>query len=214
MEIILARHGNTFKPNDPVVWTGSTNDLPLVEQGIAQAEKLASCLLEQSFRPEAIYCGPLLRTRKYAQILSQRLQLANQPIVDKRINEIDYGDWTGLTNDEVENRFGKKALTGWDLFSQWPDKGNWGSNEETIAEEVSSFVRDLAIQHRATDKIIVVTSNGRLRYFLKLCTQEFEMRKRNRDFKVKTGNICKLIWSEGVVTVSYWNEEPRAHLLR
>ena len=42
MKLILARHGNTFGPQDKVTWVGSTNDLPLVEEGLAQAQRFGA----------------------------------------------------------------------------------------------------------------------------------------------------------------------------
>src|SRR4051812_6458627 len=101
MEILLARHGNTFAPQEPSVWAGSANDLPLVEKGVAQAEKLAAVLKAQNLPLSAVYCGPLQRTSHYASLIVRRLQLPFQPLVDSRINEIDYGSWTGLTNEQV-----------------------------------------------------------------------------------------------------------------
>src|SRR5689334_17941090 len=108
MNLILSRHGNTFGPNDPVVWAGLTNDLPLVEAGIAQAERLGRVLQIQKIRPVAVYCSSLQRTSKYASIIIERAELRLKPIVDKRLDEIDYGAWTGLTNSEIIKLFGEK----------------------------------------------------------------------------------------------------------
>lgn len=208
MEIILSRHGNTFGPKDPVVWTGSSNDLPLVEQGIAQAEKFANTLVAQKFVPKAIFCGPLQRTFKYASIITQRVGLSVSPIVDSRLNEVDYGDWTGLTNEQVASRFGISQLKGWDEQCIWPTQGNWGGSELELLADVSSFVEDLKRKYDENDRIVVITSNGRLRYFLKRVEGEFEKRLASRSFKVKTGNICKLENKKGVLSISYWNVEP------
>jgi len=210
MNIILSRHGNTFGPNDPVVWTGATNDLPLVEKGLAQAEKFAQALMTQKIRPAAIYCSPLQRTAKYAGVIVQRLELPFQPIVDPRINEVDYGEWTGLTNEQVKERFGEVALRGWDKRSEWPAQGNWGGSPETVIAEAKSFVEDLLQWHDRNDTIVVVTSNGRLRYFLTLAHGEFEKRVKDGSFKVKTGNVCKLVCETEKIQIAYWNADPAA----
>jgi probable phosphoglycerate mutase len=38
MQLILSRHGNTFSPQDAVVWVGAKQDLPLVDSGVLQAK--------------------------------------------------------------------------------------------------------------------------------------------------------------------------------
>lgn len=210
MNLLLSRHGNTFGPNDPVVWAGATNDLPLVEKGLAQAEKLAAALLAQKIIPAAVYCGPLQRTSRYASIVMQKIGLQGKPTVDRRLNEIDYGEWTGLTNEQVIARFGEAALKAWDEHARWPEKGGWGGSEKSAIAEVHSFIDDLTQKHREDDTIIVVTSNGRLRYFLTLVEGEFERRAQTGAFKVKTGNICKLRQQSGLFSVSCWNAEPSA----
>jgi broad specificity phosphatase PhoE len=208
VNIILSRHGNTFGPNDPVVWTGATNDLPLVEKGFAQAEHFAQALVARGVVPSAVYCSPLQRTSKYACVIIQRLKLLFQPTIDPRINEVDYGEWTGLTNEQVKTRFGEAALKGWDERSQWPAQGNWGGAPSTLISEVKSFVEDLKQRHGREDTVVVVTSNGKLRYFLTLAQGEFEKRVEDGSFKVKTGNICKLVLENGKVQIDYWNAHP------
>jgi probable phosphoglycerate mutase len=208
VNILLSRHGNTFNPGDPVVWAGSQNDLPLVEKGVIQAERFASALIEKRVSLSAIYCGPLQRTSHYASILIQKLKLPFQPRIDFRLNEIDYGDWTGLTHDQVVSRFGETDLKRWEEESRWPTQGNWGGREEQMIQEVRSFVEDLIQKHQEHDSVAVITSNGRLRYFLTLIPGEFEKRIRERAFKVKTGNICRFRHQNGILSVLNWNQDP------
>ncbi len=208
MNILLSRHGNTFGPGDPVVWTGATNDLPLVEKGFAQADKFAEALTAQKIKPAAIYCGPLQRTTSYADVIVSRLDLPFEPTIDHRLNEIDYGEWTGLTNEQVIDRFGEGALRGWDERSEWPARGGWAGSPENAIAEVKSFVSELIQKHDRNDTVVVVTSNGKLRYFLPLAQGEWERRIKDGTFKVKTGNICKLICENGSIQIGYWNADP------
>lgn len=205
MNLILARHGNTFGPNDPVVWAGSQNDLPLVKEGISQAEKLAEAFIIQKFIPSAIYSSPLLRTREFAEIIARKLNLSVSFTVDPRLNEIDYGQWTGLTNEQITCRFGRAALEAWNHNCIWPDEGNWGETPQKVAEEVISFIRDLSTKHAENEKILVITSNGRLRYFLALNPLEFKIRIVERNFKVKTGHICKIYVQKEQASIPLWN---------
>lgn len=184
--------------------------MPLVEKGFAQAEAFALALIAEKIRPSAVYCSPLQRTSKYAAHIIKRLNLPFSPTVDPRLNEIDYGDWTGLTNEEVKARFGEAALKGWDERSEWPIRGGWRGSPEKAISEVRSFVDDLLSRHARPDTIIVITSNGRLRYFLTLASGEYEKRVANGSFKVKTGNVCKLVCENEKIQIPIWNALPTA----
>ncbi len=209
MNILLARHGNTFGPQDPVVCAGARNDLPLVATGLAQASRLGHALSAQGIRPTAIYCSPLQRTLRYAQVLAELTQFRQAPCIDSRLTEIDYGDWTGLTDLEIATRFGEPALQGWNQKSRWPQTGHWGSSEAQIRREVQEFLAQRVQEHQPQDTFIVVSSNGRLRYFLTLVEGEFEKRIQDESFKVKTGNICQLSYMDNRWSLDYWNQTPR-----
>lgn len=208
MRLILARHGNTFAPGDKVVWAGSSNDLALVEAGINQAHSAADYLLAEKINPTAIYCSPLQRTRKFAEIVIERLGLNYQPIADQRLNEIDYGEWTGLSDQEIIERFGESELKKWSELSQWPQKGSWGSSETAVLADVKSFVDELQKKYSPNDTIMAVSSNGRLRYFLTLINGEFESRKVEKKVKVKTGHLCELTLDNGSCSLSFWDKNP------
>jgi broad specificity phosphatase PhoE len=216
MEVILSRHGNTFNPHDPVVWTGSKNDLSLVKKGEQQALALVQYLRDENIVPSAVYCGPLQRTKRYAEIVVSELCLDKEPRVDQRLNEVDYGDWTGLTTRQVIARHGKEVFEGWDQKSVWPplNGGGWGGSPEALRLEVRSFMDELMRTHRANDVILVISSNGRLRYFLSLIKNEpdseteFDRRIKAGTFKVKTGNICKMMIQNGDISLESWNQNP------
>ncbi len=209
MNLLLSRHGNTFNPGEPSVWTGSANDLPLVAKGVAQAEQLAQALAARGVKPVDVYCSPLQRTARYAATVIERLGLRTDAVVDPRLNEIDYGDWTGLTNEEVKARFGAAALQAWDERCEWPREGDWGGSADQALTEARSFFEDLERRYSANDPVLVVTSNGRLRYFLKLVPAEFARRVADGSFKVKTGHVCGLArGADGTLRVRYWNASP------
>jgi broad specificity phosphatase PhoE len=66
MQLILARHGNTFESNETPTWVGAQNDLPLTAAGLKQAKNLALYIKNNNIKLDAVYCGPLRRTRIYA----------------------------------------------------------------------------------------------------------------------------------------------------
>jgi len=207
MKLILARHGNTFGPQDKVTWVGSSNDLPLVAEGLAQAERFGEALKKNEREIAAIYCAPLLRTKRFAEIIASKLRAVMPFIVDERLTELDYGQWSGRSDAEIEEMFGNECLTDWIERSVWPENCGWGRSAKFIEGQVRSFVEELLAKYPEDSTVVAVSSNGRLRYFLKLIGFEFERRVNEKAFKVATGRMCVINFEHGKSSVSAWNEK-------
>ena len=204
MKIIVARHGNTFGPNDKVVWVGARNDLPLVARGREQARDVGVGLCDHDTPLAGIYCGPLARTREFAAIVAQEIEWTGEPVVDPRLNELDYGAWSGLTTEEITAKFGAAAVTAWDERAEWPATANWGGSAATVHAEVRAFVADLEKRHPADATVLVVSSNGRLRAFAALAEPGALLAA----VKMKTGHIGMIEGSGDRWIRHAWNEEP------
>lgn len=88
------------------------DDSPLTRTGEWQARTYATVLrglIPQSDvrRGEVLlHASPLGRARSTAQCLIDTLGIPAQCVhYDPRLIEFDYGDWSGLTNDEIESRY-------------------------------------------------------------------------------------------------------------
>ena len=208
MELLIVRHGNTFAGGEKVVWVGCGEDPPLTGEGVEQGLRLGRALAASGVEPGAIYCGPLRRTRQFAEILAAELPSAGRPIIDERLKEIDYGRWAGLTNDEIAERYGDRDLLAWSRESRWPPAGVWGSSEADVRGGILRFAEEIRSRHEHGGAVIAVSSNGCIRYFLTVVPGEFERRAAQGALKVRTGAVCKLSSSGRVFTVSYWNRSP------
>jgi broad specificity phosphatase PhoE len=160
MNIIFSRHGNTFEPHQVATWIGQRDDVPLVEAGMEQAKKLARAIRQSGMEIQAVYCSPLQRTRRYADLLLQELPLTLQPIIDTRLNELDYGGWSGLTRSQICEAFSSEELVRWEQSGQWPINSGWGHSESVIGVEVRSFAAHLIETHQPDETILVISSNG------------------------------------------------------
>jgi broad specificity phosphatase PhoE len=90
----LLRHG------EPAIFGRLNGRLPgvgLSEKGRAEAAMQAGRLAGEKI--EAIYSSPMQRTRETAEILADQLGLPIRYRED--VIEIDYGEWTGLTFDQI-----------------------------------------------------------------------------------------------------------------
>lgn len=95
----LVRHGET-EWNREGKYTGQS-DIPLNAVGRKQARDAAEQLKE--LKPDVIISSDLSRAQETARIIAQVIEV---PIrVDKRLREIDQGEWEGLHVDEIKSRF-------------------------------------------------------------------------------------------------------------
>ena len=145
---ILVRHGETAS-NVRNTFRGRT-DVPLNETGLAQAQAVAARITQQ-WQPVALYASPVLRAMQTAQIIGERCQLT--PIPYQAIIDIDFGQWTGLSFDEVKQR--------------WPEElDNWIAHPgethipggESLAEmhlRARQALRELSVRHSGQTVILV-----------------------------------------------------------
>jgi broad specificity phosphatase PhoE len=97
--VYLVRHGATE-------WNVTrraqgTADIDLNDLGRTQAEETAQHLARQSI--DAVYSSQLRRAVDTATRIADRHGL--QVVKDERFQEIDQGDWTGLTTAEIADRW-------------------------------------------------------------------------------------------------------------
>src|SRR6185295_8291602 len=101
-KLVLIRHGQSLW-NLENRFTGWV-DVPLTEQGRAEARKAGSLIKDIKF--DVAYTSALARAQ---ETLALVLESAGQkpPIIrDKALNERDYGDLSGLNKAETAKRYG------------------------------------------------------------------------------------------------------------
>ena len=94
--ILLIRHGHTAWIGNAIA--GHTPGVGLDETGYDQARRLPERLKKTPI--QAIYSSPLQRTLETAEPLAQALGLRVEPRL--RLIEVDFGEWTGATMQELE----------------------------------------------------------------------------------------------------------------
>ncbi len=211
MLFLLARHGNTFEKGDKVVWVGARTDLPLTAKGREQAAALAAGLQPVKLHIKRVIAGPLKRTREHAAIMAERLVWPAPIAVDERLREIDYGLWEGRSSEEIQALGGDAELKAWNETGQWPHAPGWMPSPETIAANVAQLASECAATLGTGDAALLVTSNGILKFFLKLVPGAFEDMAARGALKVATGNCCALRHSASGWQIQFWDREP-AHL--
>lgn len=84
---------------------GGRIDMNLSPLGERQSAALADYLKAISF--DAIYASPMKRVQQTMIPLLRQRRPA--PVILPDLYEVDFGDWTGLTFDEVKQKFGRSA---------------------------------------------------------------------------------------------------------
>ena len=198
MKLIFARHGNTFGPQDRVVWVGARSDLPLVEKGRAQAEEMGNALKAAGVTPHILLCGPLKRTLETARIAANVAGWSElQPTVSQALCEIDYGTWEGCSNDDIRARFGDADIDGWQKESIWPEGYGWTPAPDAIVAGWQAMIAEFETSHGPDATMVIVTSNGILRMIAPLYGIPAQ------EAKVGTGHLCLI--EDGKVKI--WNSK-------
>lgn len=202
MKLILIRHGNTFGPEDTPVWVGAKEDFPLVEKGLQQARDNAQALMTKGLTPTAIVAGPLQRTRVAAEIIAGDTSFKGQIRIDDRLKEIDYGSWGGKSDDEIATLYGEDVMIAWREHSQRPDGADWMPGEDVLKNNALSVTSELQSGSDPADIVLLVTSNGILRFFHQAL---YAGRHNPPSGKVKTGHMCMAELEGGMFTPICWN---------
>ena len=203
--LLIARHGNTFAPGDVVTRVGTT-DLPLVESGLIQGEKLGLYLKQHHLIPDVIFTSELKRTIQ-TTIEAQRAMQMNLPIKTLSIfNEIDYGPDENQPEEKVIARIGADALKAWETSATVP--AGWNVDLQMIINHWKNFSDQLTKDYPGKN-ILVVTSNGIAR-FAPYLTGDFSAFSAQHNIKISTGALCifEKNQSEIVWRCVGWNIKP------
>ena len=149
-DIFLIRHGRPVLPGDGHCCIGRGTDAPLSPEGEKQARALAGCF----GGIKKIYASPLVRSTETAQIIGGGCEIA----VNDGLNEIDVGEWEGLSFREIRARFSEtyeKRGIDWSI----PPVG--GETLDDAADRIQGALLDMI---RSTEgDIVAVTHEGAMR---------------------------------------------------
>lgn len=197
--LIIARHGNTFNPDQMPTRVGARTDLPLVESGEDQALRLGHHLKSEKLIPDIVYTSALRRTIDTARLICVAMMCPAQNTPLAFLNEIDYGPDENRPEAEVRARLGELALKQWDELGEMPT--DWSPRPDVISGSWQYFLDQC--RNELEDKVIlVVTSNGIARFALN-CTENGDA----IPMKLSTGAYGILKYTDKWV-VTDWNIKP------
>lgn len=161
MSIYYTRHGET-EWNSLHKIQGRI-DIPLSQKGIQQAEELQKKLAD--IKIDLAYHSPLRRAKETASIALQGKNVIQ--IEEKRIIEMNYGDFDGKDHDNEELKIQRTFFA-----HRYPN----GESYLDVAKRVYSFLDELKEKHR-DENILIVAHLGISRivnsYFEDMTNEEF-----------------------------------------
>lgn len=205
VDLFLLRHGNTFESGEIPRWVGSGQDLPLTVRGVEQAHAAASYFLTLKEPPKAIFCGTLKRLAHTANIVARTIGAPVEQ--DRRLNEIDFGPWGGLTDRDIEARGEAQLLAAWRDHGRWPSE-IFPQSQEAVRKEIRDFAVWMMLNRPNPGPYLVVSSNGKLRHFLSMIPGAYDDYSENGALKVGTGHISKLSLTDEGGAVDFWDIAP------
>ena len=164
LKLILVRHGETAW-NREKVFRGRA-DIPLSQRGLRQAELTGKALRgchwllvarprarrgATSAVPEVIYTSPLQRSLRTAEAIAR--ETGSRLISELALADIDFGEWTGLPQAHVKERFPE-------LYKQWKSTPHLcqlpgGERLEQVWRRAGDFAHETVAKHQGT--VVIVT---------------------------------------------------------
>jgi broad specificity phosphatase PhoE len=150
LRLFVVRHGETAWSRERR-FAGS-RDVALEPEGLRQCEAVARVLAPQAVA--AVYASPLERARASAEVIAKPHRLPVE--TDPAFGEMAFGEWEGLTREEVAARFPA-------AYEEWRHAPHLlriagGETLAQVAERARGAVRELAATH--TGKTIVLVTHA------------------------------------------------------
>jgi broad specificity phosphatase PhoE len=193
MLLFLVRHGETAE-NARMAYLG-LRDEPLNDTGRWQAECAAEALSQVQLR--LIVSSPLRRAAETAECIYAASKAEFRK--DDRLREGSFGEWEGLTRNEVLNRSGRDA----ELLLQWEENSSsappGGESGEDVQRRAVSLVEDLAGEFPYAS-IALVSHVGPIKALLAAA------------LGIALNASRRLFLDPGTISVVEWSERPVVRL--
>ncbi|GAA1978495.1 histidine phosphatase family protein [Isoptericola halotolerans] len=193
--LVLLRHGQTLW-SSAGKHTGRT-DLDLTADGEREAQGARRRLAGLS--PAAVYCSPLLRARRTAELAGFA-----DAVVDPDLAEWDYGPVEGRTSAEVSRALGRD----YEIFRDGVDVlpvGDAGPGE--LLADVRARADRFVARARATlddGGTVLAVAHGHLLRVLATAWLDVDPSFGAR-LELGTAAVCSLGTSHGLATIEAWN---------
>ncbi len=152
--LILLRHGQS-QWNLENRFTGWT-DVPLTEQGMADAAKAAEVLKE--FRFDVAFTSRLQRANQTLDIILKSLGQSPEVAYDSALNERHYGDLQGLNKAETVEKYGQEQVQLW--RRSYGTRPPNGESIEDCERRTWPFFKQYVLPHLVAGENVIIAAHG------------------------------------------------------
>ena len=186
MTCYLARHGK-----DDETVRGGWSQTPLTEEGIQQAESLASFVQKSNLNIKHIYSSDLPRAMQTAEAVGNQLQLPVIPMQEFR--EVNNGILAGMKNDLAAETFPGLYWNTLDWEQRYPGGESPREFYERVRDAWNRF-QSSALEH--TENVLLVTHGGVIQVILSIVNgEEYSNRRALR--RVENAELIALECASG-----------------
>ena len=162
-KLFLLRHleSQWNKENRFTGWT----DIPLSEEGVESAKGVAGRLVGSEIGK--VYTSPLIRNRESVSLILENLGKKDLPVViDKALDERNYGELQGLNKDEMKVKYGEEQVRLWRRsWDQAPPGGE--SLKDVFKRAVPFYQKYIEEDLKEGKNVLIVASHNSLRALVK-----------------------------------------------
>ncbi|GAE24656.1 alpha-ribazole-5'-phosphate phosphatase [Halalkalibacter wakoensis JCM 9140] len=194
MDLFLVRHGVTTW-NKEKRYLGQT-DVSVIKSELNELDELKNELKKIEF--DGVFSSDL---RRCQETLSY-LEVPSHSLIDKRLREINFGDWEGKTYEELQHV---------PIYRQWLDQRESvripnGECFESFQSRIDSFINELFKRERPYNNVLVLSHGGVIRYVVSKLLPHVSF----WSVSVEHGQAIKLsfIWQEGEWLCNSLSEVP------
>lgn len=137
LNLYIIRHAESELNNKPEIIAGRSNENPLSDKGILQANRLGQRLKNSSINFNQIYSSTAVRALETAKVVGQHLGYTSDEILKtKDLLEIDQGEWTGKQRSLI---YTPEVITQINQ-DNWNFKAPGGESQRDVEERAIRFL--------------------------------------------------------------------------
>ena len=215
LSLIFVRHGlSSFNKEGRIQ---GRNDLStLTKEGQLQAEAAGKAI--SSIPLDAIYSSPLQRASETTKIIIKQHQSDLKVTYTDELLEVDLGPWSGLTKNEIKNRFPEEIAIWQKDPTELLINRHDGTQFQPIKEllcQAENFLKFLFNTHSSSNKtILIVAHNAILRcLILKLIHEPSKGFRRLKldNTSISICNVASNSWEDRQVQIQCLNNVAHLH---
>lgn len=197
MNIYLVRHGD-----DDERYRGGWSNLPLIEEGIEKAHKLADYLENnEQIKIDKIISSDLKRAQMTAEIINEKLNLDIN--YDSRIRENNNGIFAGMLNEEAIKKYPNAFFSNLKYNERFPE----GESPKEFFHRIREAFFAIIKENKDVENLMIVTHAGVISIIYHIIEKK-RWSNRKKSVKIPKTSITKIEKDEKGLKIIYSGQTP------